>query len=168
MQLIKKIICPLDFSPTSYSALNSARQLAHQMNTELILLHVIPFPAPNDQGFKSEQEASNYARQTAEEQLRQIISTQLSDVTKGTRFLILNGSPAGRLIVDAARDENVDLVVMGTHGWTGWRHLVLGSVTEEVMHLANCPVVTVGKAAIEKRNDTVSTTSSAETVVPKE
>lgn len=156
MQPIKKVLCPLDFSPTSYSALKSAQQLAHQVNAEIILLHVISFPAPNNQGFKSEQEASDYARKTAEEQLRQIISTELSHISKGARFLILNGSPAGRLIVDAARDENVDLIVMGTHGWTGWRHLVLGSVTEEVMYRANCPVVTVGKAAIEKWDDAAS------------
>src|SRR5690606_24159885 len=127
-------------------AVKCAEQLARQVEAELILLHVIPFPAPNNQGFKSEQEASEYSRKTAEEQLQQILATQLSQI-KNTRFMILNGSPAGRLIVDAARDINIDMIVIGTHGWTGWRHLVLGSVTQEVMHLANCPVLTIGKAA---------------------
>src|SRR5690606_13456003 len=128
-----------------YDALKSAEQLASRVNAELILVHVIPFPAPNDQGFKSEQEASDFARKTAEDKLHQIIATQLGHL-KGTRIVILNGSPAGQLIVDAARGEDADLIVMGTHGWTGWRHLVLGSVTEEVMHFADCPVLTVHSA----------------------
>ncbi len=142
MHPLKKIICPLDFSPTSYDALKSAEQLTDRVNAELILLHVIPFPAPNDQGFKSEQEASNFAHETAEGQLRQTIATQLSHLND-TRFTILNGSPAGQFIVNTARSEGADLIVMGTHGWTGWRQLVLGSVPEEVMHFANCPVLTV-------------------------
>jgi nucleotide-binding universal stress UspA family protein len=142
MHSLKNIICPIDFSPTSYEALKGAEQLALRVNAELILLHVISFPAPNKLGFKSEQEASNYARENAEKKLKEIIATSPSNLV-GARFIILNGSPAGQYIVDAARSEAADLIVMGTHGWTGWRHLVLGSVTEEVMHFADCPVLTV-------------------------
>lgn len=139
---LKKIICPLDFSPTSYDALKSAQQLAERVDAELILVHVIAFPSPNDHGFTSEEEAHGYARQNAEKQLNEIIATRLGHL-KGARFIICSGSPAGQLIVDAARGEGADLIVIGTHGWTGWRRLVLGSVTEEVMHFAQCPVLTV-------------------------
>lgn len=140
MHLLNKIICPIDFSPISLEALKSAHQLAFRVNAELILLHVIPFPAPNDHGFKSEEDASNFAHENAENQLKEIMATRHLE---GARFTILHGSPAGQYIVDAARREAADLIVIGTHGWTGWRHSVLGSVTEAVMHSADCPVLTV-------------------------
>lgn len=137
-----KIVCPLDFSSTSHEALKIAQQLAQHTNTELILVHVIPFPTPNDQGFKSEEEAHHSACQNAENQLKEIIALRLSNV-ESTRFMVLSGNPPGQLIVDAARSENADLIVIGTHGRTGWQRLVLGSVTEVVMHSAECPVLTV-------------------------
>lgn len=142
MYSLKKILCPLDFSPTSYEALKGAEQLAFRMNAELLLLHVIPFPAPNDHGFKSEEDAANFARENAEKQLEEIIATHLSRLQK-TRNIILRGSPAGEIVVDRARNEAADLIVMGTHGWTGWRRLALGSVAEAVINSANCPVLTV-------------------------
>ncbi len=53
-----------------------------------------------------------------------------------------SGAPAEE-IIRFADEESVDLIVMGTHGWTGVRHLILGSTAENVVRTANCPVLTV-------------------------
>ncbi|MEO6908654.1 MAG: universal stress protein, partial [Abditibacteriaceae bacterium] len=91
MPALYRIICPLDFSPTSYEALKIARQLAQGMSSELILVHVIPFPTPNDQGFKSEEEAHRSACQNAENQLKEIIALRLRFL-ESTRFMVFSGS----------------------------------------------------------------------------
>jgi nucleotide-binding universal stress UspA family protein len=59
---------------------------------------------------------------------------------------VMFGSPA-RAIVDYARDYAIDLIVMGTHGRSGFAHLLLGSVTERVVRTAECPVLTVRDTA---------------------
>jgi nucleotide-binding universal stress UspA family protein len=148
----KKIVCPIDFSDMSYEALQSAERLARHDEAELLLVHIITFPAPNDKGFTTEAEAFAFAREAAEEKLQHIIATRLNHL-KTTRIIIRSGSPAGHFIIDLAREEGADLIVIGTHGLTGWRRLVLGSVTEEVMRLAQCPILTVRSCRSESATD---------------
>jgi universal stress protein A len=72
---------------------------------------------------------------------------RVQDAGLDSTVLVESGTPFQR-IVDTARDQKVDLIVMGTHGHTGLAHLFLGSVTEKVVRLAPCPVlVTRGTAA---------------------
>ena len=59
-----------------------------------------------------------------------------------SRSIMGKGNPAEE-IVRSAKEEKVDLIVIGAHGFTGWRHLVLGSVAEKVVRLASCPVITI-------------------------
>jgi nucleotide-binding universal stress UspA family protein len=135
MPTIKKILCPLDFSTPSYAALEAARALAANYDAELLLTHVVLFPAPNPRGLPSEQEAERFAQKEAELKLRALTGDK-------TRFVMSVGDPASE-IVDTARAEGADLIVMSTHGLTGWRRFVIGSVTEGVLHQSPCPVLTV-------------------------
>jgi len=141
MSTFKTILCPTDFSEPSSVAFDEACKFASHYGAELVLMHVIPFPAPNDLGLATEQEAERYAQLEAECALR-----ELSDdcpVKCGTvRHIVRVGDATGE-IVGTAKRIGADLIVMATHGRTGWRHLVFGSVTEAVLRIAPCPVITI-------------------------
>jgi nucleotide-binding universal stress UspA family protein len=158
MLTFKKILCPTDFSETSYQALDKAIVLC-QMQTErtgsveLCLLHVVspapisvpaaPYGSMNIQQVAANHEALNRAAEAAAGQKLQSIMDARVPQSVSTKVLTGCGDSALE-ILRIAEEEGCDLIITGTHGVTGWRHLVLGSVTEEVVRLAPCPVLTVG------------------------
>ena len=81
--------------------------------------------------------------QNAIQILEEIEKERISAGVKTQRF-VAQGQAADE-IIKRAETENVDLIVIATHGWTGWRKWVFGSVTDKVMRLARCPVLTVSE-----------------------
>jgi len=151
---VKRILCPTDFSQPSYEGLKAANELALHFSAELYLVHIVPsVPVPmleaptvpeafNLGSHQLELETS--AQKSLQETVNQRVPRELS-----VRQIVGHGD-AAREIVRIARDENVDLIVIATHGMTGWRHLVFGSVAEKVVRLAPCPVLTVRAPKEEK------------------
>ena len=136
-----KILIPVDFSSTSLSALAHAEELANRSGAELLLLTVIePVIAPVDFNVAAIIEVNQTEQMAAKlEKLRKTAVRQgVSTVT-----LMGEGEPAA-VIVSAAAEQHCDLIVMGTHGHSGFRRLLLGSKTERVVRGAACPVLTVG------------------------
>lgn len=147
---VKKILCPTDFSGPAADCLQAASEMAQHFGAELVVLHVVPViptlpPDPN-YVFKVP-EYEQYLHADAEKQLRQI-RERLSAEKINVRTIIGHGSAAEE-IVAAAKKENADLIVIATHGSTGWQRLVFGSVTEKVVRLAECPVLTVREPALK-------------------
>lgn len=139
----KKILAPTDFSQASLNAIARAVEVTEFFNAELCILHVVePMPATSpefDYGFDvSGYEPGLYS--SAEERLQEV-SGRFSSVGPRRRTLLRYGD-AAREIVSLAEEEPFDLIVIATHGLTGWRHLVFGSVAEKVVRLACCPVLT--------------------------
>lgn len=144
MSAIKKILCPVDFSPGAREALARAEDLAKRFSAEIYLLHAYENPVyvlP----------MSGYVGPTAEilggirTQLDQEMGRWKAEVEKAgvrVRADVVEGA-AYRAVVDVARDYQPDLIVMGTHGRTGFSHALIGSVAERVVRLAPCPVMTV-------------------------
>lgn len=134
---IKTILHPTDFSPHSEYAYKLAASLARDLNAKLILLHV---GEPGiDYGEIITELAWEDHRKRAEEAMRKMMSpTPPVSIEKR----IEQGSP-GEKIVRVAEETSTDLIVMGTHGRTGLGRLLLGSVAEQVMRKAPCPVMTV-------------------------
>ena len=66
-----------------------------------------------------------------------------ADLSYGEAMHVIRYGDASREIVRIAREEEADVIVIATHGLTGWRHLVFGSVAEKVVRLAECPVLTI-------------------------
>jgi nucleotide-binding universal stress UspA family protein len=141
------ILVPVDFSGYAEQALEYASGLARKLPARLTLLHVIHMmPMGVADGtvlpYSYIQELEAEAQQRLETYRQRIQEAGL----EGT-VLLVHGVPF-QSIVDTARDQNVDLIVMGTQGRTGLAHLFLGSVAEKVVRLAPCPVlVTRGSAA---------------------
>jgi len=139
------MICPSDFSAGSLEALTYATELAQHFGAELYLVHVLP-THPDAVDWKEEDEADvpgaeRVLSSEAEGQLRKLTEPLLA---KGVRaHALLTHGDAAEQVARVARDEGADVIVIATHGATGWRHLAFGSVAEKVVRLAGCPVLTI-------------------------
>jgi nucleotide-binding universal stress UspA family protein len=139
----KRILHPTDFSPASEPAFEYALESARRDGATLILVYVIEPPSViADESYvawkRQAQEAAEAAARTAFDGL--LARAKAADVD--ARDVLLNGWPPEE-IVKAAVTEGADVIVMGTHGRTGLRRLMLGSVAQQVVALAPCPVVTI-------------------------
>lgn len=139
------ILWPTDFSDPSYAALAAAIELAAHFEAGLLCLHVLEPPPENSEW----SDASSFTvplsveqdRDRADKELHRLISARVpADVEAETYVAVGDASIA---IPEIARKEQVDLVVIATHGRTGWRRMVFGSVAEKVVRDAACPVLTV-------------------------
>jgi nucleotide-binding universal stress UspA family protein len=157
---ITRILVATDFSETSDAALTYARTLAESLGASLHLVHV--FDDPYGNALVSEMSVSVYESMRATEmtQARRRLLRRLPPADRKQfqgSTAIVTGSPA-EAIVDYAADRGMDLIVMGTHGRSGFAHLLLGSVAEQVVRAARCPVLTVRAANVE--HDRVAQTAA--------
>ena len=128
------ILVPTDFSPGSAHALTAATGLAQRFRARLTLLHVAHVP-----------DEFEMFRRMVEPALQRDMAVHRRRVEEAAVPVdaIMARGPAAQTIVETARGKAVDLIVMGTHGRTGLRHLLIGSVAERVIRLAPCPVMVV-------------------------
>jgi nucleotide-binding universal stress UspA family protein len=139
---IRRIVCPVDFSTISKRALDHAAVLARWYDAELTALHVIPL-LPTVFGFPSPVSAAA-APATTEAVAAELAAfvAEAAAKVKSTVTVVREGSPAVEILHYAA-EHDADLIVIGTHGRTGFERFMLGSVTEKVLRKAPCPVLSV-------------------------
>ena len=141
---IEKILHPTDFSVNSNHALKYACAFATHFGAELHLLHVVADLAmitlPPMEGFLPEGYYEN-ARKHANDELAKLPTKAMAGKNRIVRQ-ILEGSPFLE-IMSYAKDNKIDLIIMGTHGYSGLTHLVMGSIAEKVVRSSPCPVLTV-------------------------
>jgi nucleotide-binding universal stress UspA family protein len=143
MIAITHILCPIDFSDFSRNALHHAAALAKWYRATLTLLHVQPLmaiPAGPPEVMPVFVMTSEQREQLIGS-LRALVATDVGESVL-THTEVVEGNPA-REILDCARRIAADVIVMGTHGASGFERLMLGSVTEKVLRKAPCPVLTV-------------------------
>ena len=138
---ISRIQVPLDFSDCSTAALDYAVALAKPLNADLILTHVIePFPYSVIEGLTF---VDYGARLTSETQsLLDALSKRPLKERLSVATHLTSGIPFREILFLAER-EKADLIVMGTHGRSGFERFMTGSVAEKVVRLAPCPVLTL-------------------------
>lgn len=158
MLQFKKILCPTDFSEPASEALSVAGELAQAFSAELIVLHVVePLPiveAPTEWIGPTGFEVGSYQKMlgdVAKETLHRHAAQRLPKALE-VKEEVVHGAPAQK-IVDVAIREHADLVVIATHGRTGLRHLLLGSVAERVMRLSSCPVLAIPWRALAESGE---------------
>jgi universal stress protein A len=148
----KKILFCTDFSENSIPAKICAIEYATAFKAELLILHVVNsrllgYPTLEDRIPLD----MSVIRKNIEEGVRQeldLIAKECRRKVKHAKAFFRTGAPAEE-IARAVDEESIDLVVMGTHGATGLKHLILGSTAENVVRTANCPVLTVRSALKE-------------------
>ncbi|HEX5105074.1 MAG TPA: universal stress protein [Pirellulaceae bacterium] len=139
-----KILFPTDFSTAGQAALEMATSLARDRGATLVIVHVEEPPMAYGGG-----ELYYGVQEPDREELKRMLSDVVpTDPQVPCEHKLMIGSPA-TAIVDLAEKENADLIVMPTHGRTGLMRVLMGSVAEEVVRKAGCPVLTV-KATAEK------------------
>ncbi len=145
---IRTVLCATDFSVPSQAAFLYALGVARANEAELIILHVVP-PAPFDPqaGFLI---TPDQLEKNAKEGLKQLGWS----AGKVPHRLLLRSGEVWPALNDVISREKVDLVVLGTHGRSGAERLVLGSVAEEILRRAKCPVLTVGPNAVPRKSAT--------------
>lgn len=148
MRSIHRILFATDFSAASEPALDRAIDLSKDSGAELIVAHVYEPPSRMSlDGYVLPQIYDDFEdalREEAEKQLAPLVA-RARKAGVNTRSLLVKGIPY-RAIARAARSNNADLVVLGTHGRTGVARLFLGSVAARVISTAPCPVLTVRAA----------------------
>jgi nucleotide-binding universal stress UspA family protein len=141
---LRRIVCPTDFSPAAANGIAGATELSRHFQAELVLVHVLPvLPAvPSDPNFTFEVPEYERALHADAERRLAALAADLGAHGTAVRTAIGHGD-AGAEIVRLAADEAADLIVIATHGTTGWRHAMFGSVAEKVVRLARRPVLTI-------------------------
>ena len=137
----KKILFPTDFSASSEAALQMATSLARDSGATLLIVHVQESPLAYGGGELAFTPLD--VTRDLEENLRKVMP---SDPTVASEHRLVMGDPADS-IVRLADEENVDLIVMASHGRTGVARLLMGSVAEAVVRRAACPVLTCKQPA---------------------
>ena len=139
----KKILVPTDFSETSKKAVQYGLRFAEQFRCEIALLYVVEPVTPlvgaplGVEVFTEEDEFS-----IAEKDLAALATESDADGAHSVTSLVRIGH-APNEITKAAKDLDVDLIIIATHGYTSWRHMCIGSTTERVVRTAPCPVLVV-------------------------
>ncbi|HWA93023.1 MAG TPA: universal stress protein [Terracidiphilus sp.] len=136
-----KILVPIDFSASSHSALDTAEEFAVRFHAEIVLLHVVPqFPAATIPDSISEAALVEHARSEAERKLGISQKALASKGITATAFIEVSADVAG-MVIDVVEREKADMLVISTHGLSGWYPLVFGSTAEKIIKLAQCPVM---------------------------
>lgn len=144
MPEIRKILVPTDFSQNSLRALDYAVGLAERYAAEIVVVHVLELPIYPAMSFGS----GSISLPALQEEMREAVNAQLARVmeehladTRATS--ILREGTAFVEIIEAAREQNADMIVLGTQGNSAFKQLLLGSTAERVVRKAPCPVLTI-------------------------
>lgn len=138
----KLIMSPIDFSEHSQEALKTAVELASCFGAELCLVHVVPAipKLPSPTAIFSEREYEEELHKDAQNRLDEMVK-RIAGRSVTARTVVGTANDVSTELLRIAEHNSVDLIVIATHGMTGWRKLAFGSVTEKVVRIATCPVL---------------------------
>ena len=131
----KKVVVPVDFSDKSFTALDTAIELVSEPK-QVLVVHVLQELSPLEP-------AEMWHTIDAQNRIRHTLTAlreRLGDKYKDVDAQVLLGDP-GHEVTEVAEHENADLIVLTSHGRTGVKRLLIGSVAERVTRLAHCPVL---------------------------
>jgi len=141
---LKKILCPIDFSEHSLTALKIADEMAKTFHSELFIVNIIPpipsVPTPPHPFVFDIPKYQDSLEINSKKSLDDIAKNKVSSDIKVNRIVAL-GDPSTE-IIKIADENNVNLIVVATHGRTGLGHMIFGSVAEKIIRHASCPVLT--------------------------
>ncbi len=142
---LKKILCPIDHSDCSKEALRYAVSFALKDKAKLYLLHVVDIRSFNES-------IDAMSKQIPDEETLELLKTKLIDCIPveireemDVEALVVQGIPFAE-IISIAKSNDIDMIVIGSHGRTGIVHMMMGSVSEKVVRKAPCPVLAVRKS----------------------
>jgi len=146
---MKRILVPVDFSEYSVEALKVASQIARKNHSEIILLHLLELPHQSSDAFGNGNSIPEiiFFKNKAINKLEELMEStflQGIDVFESIEF---NKVDIG--VIDASKKNNVDLIIMGSHGTSGFNELLVGSNTEKIVRYSTIPVLVIKKETKE-------------------
>jgi nucleotide-binding universal stress UspA family protein len=141
---INKVLVPIDFSDYSKSALRYAVNFAKSFNAEIILVYVVEpviYPPDFSMGQIAMPSINTEWDERAKEELQKLAKSEIIGVNN-VKTIIKTGKPFVE-IIETAKEENADLIIIATHGHSGVEHILFGSTAEKVVRKAPCPVLTL-------------------------
>ncbi len=146
---IKNIVCPTDFSEPSFEALKVAEELAAHFKATLHIVNVVPLVPIVEAPIGVESASFNVAsyQQELEMQANKSLKALVDEKLNGGSNIVtqvLIGNAAGE-VLRYASEKAADMIVIATHGLSGWRRFISGSTTEQIVRQASCPVLTIRK-----------------------
>jgi len=143
---IQRILIPIDFSETADLALEHGTFMARMMKAEIVLLHVIEtysFASTITHAFsKTQSEYDVKLESSSDEMLKEKADKIHRSIGMPVSFMTVKGKIA-KTINEVAKEKNIDIVIMGTHGTSGFQENLIGSNASKVITTANCPIITV-------------------------
>ena len=150
MPQISRIIVPIDFSEYSKKAFRYAVDFARTFSAELIVVYVVEpviYPADFSFGQVALPSVEVELQTRGRHQLELLIQNEVpADIT--ARPMVRSGKPFVE-IIQAAKEEQADLIIIATHGHSGIEHVLFGSTAEKVVRKAGCPVLSIRSADTE-------------------
>jgi len=141
---IKKVLVPIDFSDYSKSALKYAVNFAKSFNADIILIYVVEpiiYPPDFSMGQIAMPSINTEWDDRAKDELLKLAKSEIADIAN-VKTVIKTGKPFVE-IIETAKEENIDLIIIATHGHSGVEHILFGSTAEKVVRKAPCPVLTL-------------------------
>jgi nucleotide-binding universal stress UspA family protein len=146
MITLKRILVATDFGEASEAAFNYGREFARSFKATLTVLHVAENVLTRAVGAEGYMATFPDLQRDIEEAAQKQVGALLSDEDRtdlGAASIVMTSNATALTITTYARETNVDLIIMGTHGRGAVAHLLMGSVAERVVRTAPCPVLTV-------------------------
>lgn len=156
---VRKILCPIDFSDSSRKAFYIALKLSRVFDAATYVLHVVEPIASFASGEDMERLDEEMARVQAGVKRRVDELFQSGGLAEVDRRKVKVEIRAGKPYLEILRfayHNQIDLIVMGSHGYTGVKHMLLGSQTDRVVRRANCMVLTIKPDDFEVESDIVN------------
>lgn len=141
---IKKVLVPIDFSDYSKSALKYAVNFAKSFSAEIVLIYVVEpviYPPDFSMGQIAMPSMNSEWDERAKEELQKLAKSEIPGESI-VKTIIKTGKPFVE-IIETAKEENIDLIIIATHGHSGVEHILFGSTAEKVVRKAPCPVLTL-------------------------
>ena len=153
MYIVKNILVPTDFSDYSAAAVEHASTFAVMYNARLHVLHVVKDPSspPVRHSVSDAENVPPYRHIPTEDELRTFVDRWLTRQSKVIQ-VVKYGQPY-KEIVKYAHAEDIDLIVIATHGRTGLTHMLIGSVAEKIVRFSTIPVLTVKPPRLKNKKD---------------
>jgi nucleotide-binding universal stress UspA family protein len=140
---IKRVLVPIDFSDYSKNSLKYAVKLVNSFKADLFLIYVVEpviYPPDFSMGQIAIPSIDAEVDKRASEELNTLAKTEIPVDVK-CKCIIKTGKPFLE-IIETAKEENIDLIIIASHGHTGVEHILFGSTAEKVIRKARCPVLT--------------------------
>lgn len=146
---MKRILVPIDFSEYSVDALKVAAKVAKKNNFEIILLHILEMPHLSNDPFGNSNSIPEiiFFKNKAIDKLEELMDSEFLEGIEVLESIELNKVDLG--VIDAAAKNHVDLIIMGSHGTSGFKELLVGSNTEKIVRHSKIPVLVIKKEEAE-------------------